>query len=529
MRKINVDFKTISNQFFEGETKQEIVKIYGYITNFHDVFPTMSSSEIVGSISKLVSEGKCLFEIFDGEFVILVKSKINGRYYICPNYYSSYPIYYYDGGTQVCISSSIKYIYDLVKNEETIDIKALKMLMSYGFLLGDTTPITGIKKLIPGHDLTLDSECNLNFRKLRDFRRTEEAIGAVEVLDELDNLFDKAICKIFDFANNYSTINYTTLSGGLDSRMTFLGSQELGFDSGTLVTFGELDSLDVKIASQIASDNNKTLIVNSIDGGDYLSDSEFPVKLNEGTALYSGAAHTLNTLRKLKLTDNTIVHTGQLGDAVLGSFSDTSIRPVSDETLLLGAYNRDYIKRNLDCFRSYLEPYEINEQFLFYNRAFNGANNGLNTIGRLCCFSSPFMDRDFFDFCLKIPSKLMHGERIYLDWINKKRPEYTNYVWEKWRLKPRSKYFRLANSKAYKYGKYKLFEVTLKQGMNPFQKWKSNNSVLVDGMVRKILDFEDKALLEEVLSDNVNNFICRASLINLIQAVTVVEVCNLYD
>lgn len=74
---------------------------------------------------------------------------------------------------------------------------------------------------------------------------------------------------------------------------------------------------------------------------------------------------------------------------------------------------------------------------------------------------SSFLDVDFLDMMLSIPSHMRCKHYIYLKWLERKYPQAAEFGWEKWKgLKP-----KISNEKKVQYW-IKLYE-KLNQWKNP--------------------------------------------------------------
>src|SRR5690625_6602860 len=63
---------------------------------------------------------------------------------------------------------------------------------------------------------------------------------------------------------DYGLKNFSLLSGGMDSRINFMLANKLGFDNITTFCYGNPDSEDMKISSQIAKDLSSSHITHQI-------------------------------------------------------------------------------------------------------------------------------------------------------------------------------------------------------------------------------------------------------------------------
>lgn len=127
--------------------------------------------------------------------------------------------------------------------------------------------------------------------------------------------------------------------------------------------------------------------------------------------------------------------------------------------------------------------YDSEEIYKFYTRGFLGAMNGNYTIDLYTQSVSPFLDVDFLSYCISIPEKFKYKQKIYLEWIAKKHPEFAHYPWEKTGVSPLKsnnfkKYFDLGYYKRMSLKFFDKLSGKMKSGMNPFDFWMQQNKSL---------------------------------------------------
>ena len=96
-------------------------------------------------------------------------------------------------------------------------------------------------------------------------------------------------------------------------------------------------------------------------------------------------------------------------------------------------------------------------------------------------FSSAFLNVDFLEYALSIPTELKYRWRIYLDWIRRKHRDIGKYKWEqtmtsinKWHP-----YFRaLSYSKRVVRALKRRLHLSRLYNMNPFEAWYRSNPSL---------------------------------------------------
>ncbi len=218
------------------------------------------------------------------------------------------------------------------------------------------------------------------------------------------------------------------LSGGLDSRMTSLIGHKLGYTNQLNFTFSQSDYLDQTIACKIASDYNHEWIFKSLDSGKYLMNVDSITEYTGGGVLYYSLAHGYSLLKLLNLEQYGLMHSGQLGDVVLGTYYSSG-NEKTPYNIKSGAFGNKLIDK-VDT--SNIRHYPNEEIGKFYNRGFNGILiSGHTMIQQSMETASPFLDIDFMDFCLKLPVKYRRNHYIYKKWIISKHPEIAVYPWEK--------------------------------------------------------------------------------------------------
>ncbi len=272
---------------------------------------------------------------------------------------------------------------------------------------------------------------NGDFQVLRYFRvdntpdntQTED-----EIIENVDRLFREAVKQEFEKDREYGYKHIASLSGGLDSRMTVWVAHELGYTQQLNLTFSQSGYIDETVAKQITSDLKHEWVFFSLDNGIYLKNLEEMIGITYGNTLYSGAAHVNHAVSRINFERYGLYHTGQLGDVVLGTYYSRG-DPETPYYPGAGAYSTKLIRKDETRYLKWSYPNE--EVFKFYNRGFNGILSGNLPVQKYTEVSSPFLDVDFFTYCLKIPFKYRFNHVIYKKWILKKHSEAAKYVWEK--------------------------------------------------------------------------------------------------
>ena len=219
-------------------------------------------------------------------------------------------------------------------------------LLTFGYMLGDYTLVKGVKKISPGSALTLknwelESE---EYYRLRNKPYIEDSED--KIIKTLDELFRDAIKAEYDKDLEYGYGHVATLSGGLDSRMNVCYARKLGYKDILNITFSQSNYLDEQIAKKIASDWGYDFLFYSLDNGNYLKNIDLPVFVNDGLVLFSGSMHALKIQSIISWSNIGLVHTGMIGDLIVGSYL---LHPhhssVSEEIIKKTAYSSKLMEK----------------------------------------------------------------------------------------------------------------------------------------------------------------------------------------
>ncbi len=451
-----------------------------------------------------------------GDFSGFIYDKKADSWLIFTNQTGSKRVFVFENTDYLIFTSELNRVSTLMselKIPRNLQKDAAYSLLTSGFMLNEITLVEGVTRLMPGCYLEYkNGKSNIsNYFHLRNVERTTDS--KEQIVDKVDELFRQAIQREFekDKACNYKHI--ATLSGGLDSRMTVLMAHKMGYTDQLNFTFSQANYLDEQIAKKIAIDHRHEFLFQSLDHGNYLRNVDEIVSYNDGLILFSGGAHVLKSCKNMNFDDYGLIHTGLIGDAVLGSFLSRpySIKPA----LSASVYSSKLLAKAERYIASVQQNYESEELYKFYGRAFMGAMNGNYYLDVYSQSVSPFLDVDFLSYCYSIPDNLKFKQKIYIDWIALKNKEFAAYPWEKTGVSP---LISLNNKKYLAPGYYKRMSLKffdklsgkLKSGMNPFDYWLDENKELAqsffDYFNQNIEVIDDSELLSDCkwLFDNGN-------------------------
>ena len=377
----------------------------------------------------------------------------------------------------------------------TISEKACYYMLTFGHMLEDETLFNEIRKMPPASVLTFKDN-TITFDQYYSLNDLEPvSMSRRELIDNLDHRFSSAIKAEYDKDIEHGLHHLATLSGGLDSRMNVLYAKKMGYADIHTFTFSQTGYLDDTISRRIADDNDFERTFISLDPGDFLKDFRRPVIANGGLASYYNGAAALYSTNFLNMNEFGLIHTGQLGDAILGTYLDGPKHTEPSENHVSGmAVSKElYPKISGTVIDNIVKKYKTAELLKFYERGVNYIFNGNIMFHQYAEQASPFMHPDFIDFVLSIPAEIRDREFLYIDWMAIKLNEASKYPWEKFKIRPIPLYFNpltyiLPKIKKASFVALHRYGILPRYHMNPFEYWSSTNKSLTDTLDQFIND-----------------------------------------
>ena len=403
----------------------------GVVLNKVELYDKYQVNSISNLTCLMYQEKEDFFNDFRGSFSGMYCDLPNSKWSFFTNHYGDNAVFYYQHEDKFIVSSSLKWIAEGLKQNKilyAVDEKAVYYLLTYGFMADESTYIQGVSRLLPGHYIEI-SNGNIQIKEYYALKRDKMNLANKsenELIEILDDLFTRAVKREYEKDREYGYRHLIELSGGLDSRMNYWIAHELGYKDSMAITFCQSNYTDELVAKQIASYCKDEILVWPLDSAKHLYDVDRCTSLNFGISLYSGVGGELRIFDNINMKKYGVLHTGQLGDAIVGTY-------IKDEQELysFGTIG-NYSGKLLGSFKDNS-----------YDRFSNREEYFLNVRGFLGCLSShlyaryyteecsPFLDADVMDFCLSIPLSKRIDHNIYKKWILVKHPEAARFVWEK--------------------------------------------------------------------------------------------------
>lgn len=352
-----------------------------------------------------------------GPYTFCVFDKFSKKCIVTANQTGDTSIFYsYDKDLDVLFLSNNMNVLLPYLNERKINEETAHYLLTYGTSINSGTILTGINRVYAGKFIVIqDGSYNvLRYHKF-DFSETNK-ISFEEAITKIDILFKESLqlCIEKDLEYGYGTI-LTELSAGLDSRMVNWLIKRVFEMKVKAISYSQSGSEEQKYAMLIAKYLGIPLYYRSLDDLEYLQDVDDIVNQEFGLGFYCGAGCTSDFLNFININDYGLLHTGQIGDVVIGCFTDNNSKTIDID------YKR-YSKVLPLRFNPIEEEFNSQEEFLFYTRAV-GALSTHFLIANYTYAVSPFLNPEFIQFCISLPHSYRKKHKLYWAWIDKCYPE----------------------------------------------------------------------------------------------------------
>lgn len=426
--------KFMNDRLF-AETAGYIVVVEGVILNNHELMLKYQTESWLDCVVKMYEQnGEAFYNAFRGSFSGALYDKQEDKWIVFTCHTGEKQVFYRQEPDGFLVASEMRFMVEIMKANQIrpeIDEIGCYFSLTHGFCIEDRTLVKDVHKLIAGHYLRIQNG-QLEVIQYHRFTNKPVEMTEEEAVEGIDRLFRQAVKRAFEKDREYGYRHLTCLSGGLDSRMTVWVAHQMGYTDQSNIDYSQSYYLDFKISQQIAIDLHHDYFFSPLDHGDFIPRYQFLPQLTYGSGFMLGHGYSLEQL--INYEPFGIFHTGQIGDAVIGTFFKKN-EYNKEYKLGQGAYSHELLERLKDY--QFVDDYENEEIFCLYTRAFTGANQGLLTFQENTEHYSPFTDVDFMEFCYSIPLNFRYGHKIYFDWVLDKYPKAGDYVWEKSKQKIR--------------------------------------------------------------------------------------------
>lgn len=411
--------------------KKKLLQNSGF-SDFTDFFLDLYQKVNVNSIKEL-----------DGEFRGYIWDKLGHKLFVFTNPTSTQSVFYTKHDQQIFIDSSLVRLTKTLKENKisvTPDIQNIYKLLTFGNMLENDTPVENIFKILDGHFIEVDlNNLTIVEKKYFDLEGIDYYKSSREnAIHDLDSIFSDNILMEYEKDNELNSKHFALLSGGLDSRIALLYANQLGEKPDEAFCFSQSGYLDETISRQIAKDNDIPYTFQSLDGGSYLNYIDQLTELSQGCGLFTGGIHIQYAFENLENKDFKIIHSGSIGDGILGGFNTVPYKQKPGEFKIV--INGKFLPKVKSDFDKILNQYESEELFYLRNVAYNRTILGSRVIQQFGYQTSPFMSKKILEFAISLPEKWKINQKLYLDWLNQCMPNAADYIWEKTGMKPNAQW-----------------------------------------------------------------------------------------
>lgn len=415
--------------------------------------------------------GENFIKKLEGSFVLVIYDLKSGHIIVANDRHGQRHLYFTKIGGRYIFSSEVKAILKDKTFKKEIDHEAVADFFAFGRLLGYKTFFTGIKELPPASMLVLDKG-NISERKYWDFRF--EGASSIEgykyYVSKLANLFKKAAKKRSEGKYRLGVF----LSGGLDSR-TVAAAVRNQVQSLSTFTYGLKGGDEANIAQRIAKslgtnhhfvELRKDYLAEYAERATYLTDGMLPCS-------HIWLISLLSTVRK----NVDVIFHGTSLDILLGTWLSRvsfrhSLENVSsiflereiskaDSNVFIGLlfsglnnlisskmaplfYSKNYYEKIKDFpLRSFKNSFEkiggcdaTSSTDYFFLSSIARGNLSLVLIRDYVEDRIIGLDNDFFDFALKIPTKLRLSYKLYYRFLTYLAPNVASLPYQRTGVPP---------------------------------------------------------------------------------------------
>ena len=481
-----VQYNCLLNKFPEDRVlcdgNAQICFLDGYVHNKND-FISDSSQSWPDAFSDAVSKDlKQSLSKLRGGFCGYVYDKNTDIVTAYVDQVSVRALYYYADGARWIISNHLAYMVKVLQsNKLAYDFNPLaaRYMLTYGYMIDDSTFIKQIHRVLPGNFVRLErgtvERVRYYFINNKEIRMTEE-----EAVERIDAAFRQAVAREFDKDREYGYRHLVDLSGGLDSRMVSWVAHDMGYTDQVNITYCQNGYRDEKISKEIAESLRHEYIFKSLDDAQWMFDIDRIISENNGAALCTGITGGERMLNTLNSDMFGIEHTGMIGDAILSTFYHDKEFNYSKPRFGLHMHSE---RLKYEWNSAVLEEYPCQEMFAVYTRGILGAQSSYMIRQHYVETASPFMDVDFLDTVFSVPFEYRNRHHIYLKWMIEKYPGSTEFGWEKWGgIKPKESHIFFRKIKTTErllwMGFCKIFKIVNKDIMTPLDLWYRNDKEL---------------------------------------------------
>jgi asparagine synthase (glutamine-hydrolysing) len=367
------------------------VLFMGLCFNKRKVLAQNNATEWVSLASRrLIDSPKAFLAQLDGSFCGFLYKGSDHSLILFSDHLASQPIYFYIDDKHCIIDTNLILLADAMRHyHKPIKVSELGgyYMLAYSFMLDDITPINGVYKVKPSTLFSVDNQQLIEYCQ---FYQEDKIIDCriEDIADSIHDRFSEAVKSTFAIDGKHRHL--ISLSGGLDSRMCLFYAINQGATDISTLCYSQSFYREEVIAKKISAEHNCEHIFFGLDNGKYLSNIDTGIIATQGMTTYRPILSARMIWEKLRMDRFGLVHTGLLGDAIIGGYcigkcgqSDRFISALDfafqlnpkNKSLLHAKYKNEILPF-LDDILDWIPSDKLlslkSEKFILENRYFNG-------------------------------------------------------------------------------------------------------------------------------------------------------------
>lgn len=425
--------KFLNDKIIYGNTNY-IFLIEGVIFNYNTLLKEYKITDKIELVIELYcKEGDAFCNKFRGSFSGIFYDINAKKIIVFTDHIGDKTVFYSENRGNLYVGSEIKFVTHMLRQVGVsieLNETAAYSSLTFGYMIEEMTYVDNVSKLLGGNYLVFQYG-KLSVHNYFKFEyKPNYQLSKKDIVDKLDRLFTTSVQAQVDKNSEYGYQNWTSLSAGLDSRMTTYALERIVGKDFYSYTYSPIGFADHKTSGDIIEQLKYGHYIHMANyTGSLLKNIDESIYENEGLYMYFGAAVLKDFFEILNKTNIGVIHTGQIGDVIVGTFAnqdDKTIYTLKGYDLHSKRLAKSfYTKYDID---GLLKKYKGRELFSFYNRGFNGVNSGANLIMQNFTETySPFCDVEFISFCFSIPYEIRRNKTLYDQWIITKYPEAAKF------------------------------------------------------------------------------------------------------
>ncbi|MDE7247499.1 MAG: hypothetical protein K2N43_06400 [Lachnospiraceae bacterium] len=511
--------------------EQQICFMDGYVYNKSE-FMGRSDDWQQAFADSLRSDAEAHLQRLRGAFCGYACDVRKNRTLIYTDQVSNKALYYYTSGERWIISNCVDFIVRVLRANHIayhFDQTAARYMLSYGYMLDDSTYVKEIRRLLPGCFAVL-KDGRAEITQYYRLRCHEQPMTEDEALDKLDQAFRQAVAREFEKDKEYGYDHLVDLSAGLDSRMVCWVAHDMGYTQQTNLSYSKLGYRDDTVSGEIAKHLGHEYLFKSLDDVRWMYDVDEMTLKNNGAAICLGMTGGNRMLKSVNMERFGIENTGIIGGPTMASYYKDRELAYGPPRYGLNGYSTK-LRYTFD--EKVLQQHETQEAFAMNTRGLLGMQVSYMIRQNYIECASPFADVDMLETAFSIPFAYRVDDKLYLRWIAERYPGAAEFGWEKWGgVKPKRNHIffrKVKTTQRLLYGYCcRIFHKPNPDSMNPMDYWYAQEEPVRRYLEHMYEQRIDSDVLPQELAGDMRNLYQTGNFIEKCLVLTVLSAVYLY-